>query len=266
MQAVVSLTLFLLSLLAIPASAHAQIKQISSFSEAKSHLDSLENNALVVFDVDAVLIDCVDPILQAPNNELLQTLIQKYSQGIPKKRMEELTSIVYLQAKRVVIEPEVINIINCLQSKNITVIGLTATKIGGIGHIDSIQQWRIDDLKECGITFTPFKHEVLEALSHMGPSPVFKDGILFSGGYPKGLVLRQALDTLGYKPDTILFFDDLMENVNSVERHMKVLGIANCHCFHYTGAKKLHLPADPISSDRQIAHLIQHGSWSQSPQ
>jgi beta-phosphoglucomutase-like phosphatase (HAD superfamily) len=239
----------------------ATIKQISSFSEAKEILDTLDTSALVVFDVDGVLIECEDPILQTPNKAHLQALIHTHTQKLSRNDLDKLISIVYLQAKRVVVEPEVVALIKGLHEKKISVLGLTATRIGKIGKVDCIQTWRIDDLKNNDIVFTPCKEFVLDTLSHMGPSPVCKGGILFSATYPKGLVLRAALDILGCKPSTVVFFDDSRENVLSVERHMKAIGVPNVFTFEYLGAHRVHAPVDITLGTSQIQHLIQHEMW-----
>ncbi len=237
---------------------------ISSFTEAKELLETLDEESLVIFDVDGVLIECQDPILRLANRHHLHALMNQHTGDLPKEHLDELISIIYLQAKRFLIEEEVVSIIQSLHERKIAVIALTATRIGKIGRLDSVQSWRIDDLRSKNIAFTPFPDCTINRLSYMGPSPIAKEGILISGNYPKGLVLRSWLDQMGIKPATVVFFDDIPENITSVERHMRAIQIQNLHLFLYRGADKHQELPDLEQAQVQIKQLTIDKVW-QSP-
>lgn len=239
----------------------AAINQIDSFEQITSLLHTLEPSSLVVFDVDAVLIEHEDAILQPPNKPLLQSLIAKHANTLAPDHFEDLVSVIYLETKAPLIEESVVPLIATLQEKNIPVIGLTATRIGKIGRVDSIQDWRIQALDAHGISFTKFPSKNLTTVTGQGPSPVFKEGIAFSSTYPKGKVLQAVLESLDMIPETVVFIDDLYQNSVSVESHMKQLGVKQVHCFQYVGAKKVYKQANSELAQTQIRHLVTHKTW-----
>ena len=251
-----------LYLVLTPSLIHAY-EQIHSFSEVAHILQTLDPDDLVVFDVDDVLIEQEDALLQSQNNIVLNSLLQQYLTLLDDDAQERLISTLYLEAKRRLIEPNVRVLIYSLQEKKIPTIALTATRIGGLGNVASIQDWRMSDLARWGIafdqSFSQFPHFVLEEIQSPNPSPVFKAGILFSAFYSKGKVLRAFLEKVSFRPKTVVFFDDRIENVLSVLYEMQNMGIKNVYSFHYMGHNPETL--DPVIVECQVTHLMQHGHW-----
>jgi hypothetical protein len=238
------------------------MKQIYLFSQAQNELETLDTESLVVFDVDRVLIENQDAILQAHNNMLFKNLALQEAAHLTQPELNGLLSGISFQSRPKLIEAEVAELITTLQQKNVRVIALTATGIGSIPKIGSIQDWRIERLKELGITFsfqdTPF-HSFTELIGQ-GPSPVFKSGILFSATYSKGSVLKSFLQHINWKPSKVLFFDDMLINVSTVHSEMTALGVEKVCSFHYLGANNLP-PVDRDIAKAQIRHLINTGKW-----
>ena len=258
--------LWLLTMMQAPLKA--EISTIYSFSEAHVHLQSLdssslESRSLVVFDVDRVLIEYEDAILHPHNNVRMRELFIKAAPDISMMELRKHLNTISYHARPRLIEREVQGLIKMLQDKNIPVIALTATQIGSIPHIGSIQDWRIERLKELGITFSfqdvPF-HSFSE-LTGAGASPVFKSGILFSATYPKGSVLKAFLQHMNLKPQSVIFFDDLLPNVHSVHQEIGSMGVEKVLSFHYLGAEKLNENLDLALAEAQIRHLLEHNEW-----
>jgi hypothetical protein len=241
-------------------SAH---ETISSFSEVQYILDSLGPDDLVVFDVDDVLIMQEDAILQKEHSDTLHALLYKHLVALDEKTQEKIISLLYMDAKRCLIEPNVLHLITSLHERQIKTIALTATRIGSFSDVGSIQDWRIHDLQTLGIqfdqSFNQFPFFVLDEIHSDAPSPVFKSGILFSALYAKGKVLEAFLKKVSFTPKTVVFFDDRIENVYSVFHEMKNMGIDHVYSFHYTHKNIETL--DPYIANMQITYLIQHGQW-----
>ena len=254
---------FILSIMICTASLHSEMARIHSFSEAHPIIETLDKDSLVVFDVDRVLIEYEDAVLHAHNNPIMREIIVKHAQDLGLNTVQEQMSTMQYQARPKLIEQEVKDLIYSLQQKNVPVIALTATPIGSIPKIGSIQDWRIARLKDLGLTFSfqemPF-HSFSE-LTGMGPSPVFKEGILFSATYSKGAVLKSFLQKINWKPQTVVFFDDYTINVQTVHTEMHALGVERVFSFHYLGAEKWLQNLDYSLAESQIRHLLEHREW-----
>jgi hypothetical protein len=86
-------------------------------------------------------------------------------------------------------------------------------------------------------------------------------GVIFSNYQPKGQVLKTFLDTFHLKPKTIIFFDDIVENLVSVAHACKERNIA-CTLYHYTAQPTL-LPGtwNTWNALKQIDYLVKHHQW-----
>lgn len=253
------MTLLLLS----PLSAATQ--KCNTFEPLISETVHFTERSLVVLDVDRVLIESQDATLRPHNVHLVQPLKYKHFSSLDSKQLEHLISLIYLQAKSMVIDPQAVTFIAELQKRGVPVIALTATRIGGMGQISSIQDWRLQDLKEHGISFAssfpdhPFLS--LTTIAGKGPSPVFKNGILFSATYPKGDVLQAFLEKVGFIPDKVLFADDLMYNLISVTDSLTKMGVGEIYIYHFEGASFLPNDFDPQAADLQFKTLVEKERW-----
>jgi len=226
-------------------------------------MSTLGTDDLAVFDVDDVLIEQEDALLQPQNSMLIQSIFQKYLAPLDQKTQDRLVSTVFLQSKRGLIEPSILTLLQSLQKNQVSTIALTATRIGRIGDLYSIQDWRITDLAGLGIrfdqSFSNFPYFILDSIQSQDPSPVFKSGILFSAFYEKGAVLKAFLQKVSFHPKRVVFIDDRIENVLSVSKEMKKLGVQEVYCLHYLGASRK--VVDPLIVDMQVSHLVEHGQW-----
>lgn len=120
--------------------AYSEIKIIYSLKEAQEVLEKLDENALVVFDIDETLILVKDKIRRKHPEKIIadfnlthfDTLIEDV------ERKECLDSIILKTAQQKLIEPESVDIIKKLQSKNIKVIALTHMHAGKYSSIYSM--------------------------------------------------------------------------------------------------------------------------------
>lgn len=225
------------------------------------YIKELDSNALVIFDVDYTLLVPDDRILAPCGEEYLKKIIK----SIPYSHEEGkiLHSIVMLQASISLIDKKIFNILNELKQKNIKTIALTAIPTGQFGLISNAEQWRVQQLASLGIyldwSFPEIDSLTLEDFTGKS-APVFKKGVLASSTYPKGQVLCAFLKKLQWVPSTILFIDDKMDFINSVEQELEKENIRHIS-FYYTAARDQSFALDYKVADFQFKHLIQQKTW-----
>lgn len=262
----ISKALLLLALvIACTSKLCATIITSHSFAPFFTVCEDFTEKSLVIFDVDRVLIEPRDAIMRLANQRMLWELRHKYGAHLTSDQMADISSIVSLQESTALVDPLAIAFINHIKQRNIPIIGLTATSTGSFGKIPSVPDWRIDDLARFGISFsTSFESQppfALTQLNEKGISPIFKNGILFTGGYSKGDVLEAFLDSVGFIPDKVLFADDLLYNLVSVESSLADMGTKHVLAFHYLGADKIPNTIDPEVAEFQIKTLLEQEQW-----
>ena len=87
----------------------------------------------------------------------------------------------------------------------------------------SMKDWRLNELNSLGYHFerswNDTESKVFEHLATeiAGSAPVFEKGVLLTNDVPKGMVLKAFLDYRQYKPSKIIFIDDRMDYIESVQ-------------------------------------------------
>jgi len=110
------------------------------------------------------------------------------------------------------------DIISQLQKKGIGTIALTNRSI-------PLLNITIEQLKKIGIDFTVktiFDAELDIAVTHFGK---YKRGIIFCASNNKGKLLFHFFEKIGYTPKKIIYIDDKLKYVTSVETEAKKHGI-----------------------------------------
>ncbi len=245
-----------------------EIRTIKSFTEC--NFNNVEQKAIVVFDVDQVLIErsckVFWPKIEKENE---QWLGQLYDEVFKKAKHDPFYyfSIMLKRDTPVVIEPVIVNIIRELQNHGITVLALTTTNTGSCFSIPSLPIWRFNKLKEVGIDFSKaripnmeFSELPTKSTDDDGKYPVFYNGILYTSDSSKGDVLTAFLEHAKLKPTRVIFFDDKRSNLESVSQAMHKLGIPFTG-YEYQGA--LYMPGE-LNKDiahYQLHHLIDNEEW-----
>jgi hypothetical protein len=236
----------------------AEIIEIHSLNVIEQELDQQNKNSLVIFDIDYVLLIPKDKILRYCCREVRQKL---FPNVLTDKTEETLYSQMLFQADEELLEPIAVQLIKSLQERGVPVMALTGrwAMSGGIHW----EQLRAEMLKEQGINLKNIADKnslVLHELSHNGPSPVYKDGILFTNRYSKGEVIKAFLNHLKTHPAQIVFIDDQKENLLSVESSLsdsgiKFLGVRDLF------VKDLNETCSPKLAEAQVNYLRKTGKW-----
>ncbi|MGI4850912.1 MAG: DUF2608 domain-containing protein [Janthinobacterium lividum] len=253
--------------------SQASIETLPSFKNFSVNPTEFNDDTLVIFDVDDVLLMEEDQILRGNSKakSYLKSLFAQFDKEFGPLNLEQwddLKSKILLSSKHRVVEDDVVHLIKKMQTIGAKVIVLTACQTGACGPIESLPEWRIKELKRYGMDFEQAFPKInnlsLQATDFKkDKKPLFKSGCLFSTGYAKGLVLKHFLDHLKevypeWHPNKVIFFDNQEDNLQSVETIMKDLNI--CYKgFLYTFAENSSV--DLKLGEFQLHHLFKHKKW-----
>lgn len=142
-------------------------------------------------------------------------------------------------------DSRIIPILDKLRKRSIPALALSTFSTGRYGIIEKREELRFRNLKELGISFldlSPFKGRIaLTDLAGKDGVPLMQDGVVLTAEIDKGVVLERILNHYRYKPKEIIFIDDKLDNLHSVEKICSALNI-NFYGFHYI-AVSLMLPS-----------------------
>ena len=226
---------------------------------------------------------CSSDILIIPNedNDFRHHYRTKLWQELQNKLLPDTEKIEILQShimstiKWQLIESRILKMFNYLHMHNISTIGLTAMGTGKFGVIKKKENFRIAGLKSVGLSFgslTPLEGQELAAqLSNTNMinknrctgtgMPMLKEGIVFTAGVDKGVVLEYMFNKRKYYPKTVIFVDDLFINIESIKK-LSLKLIVNFYGFHYKAASFMPLPIiDPELEKLRFKILEQEGCW-----
>lgn len=229
----------------------------------KAEIERLDDQALVVFDVDYTLLAPKDAVL----GPLGETHLTEFKKNVIASSgdWEILASKVLLNSQDSLIDHEVLDLIEKLKEKKIRTIALTAMPTGDLGLIPSMEDWRIEQLNKLGIRFDwsfptlpPMLFEQFQGGKYSPPS--FKNGVICSSRQPKGKVLLEFLKYAQFTPSKVVFLDDRMDYIESMELELGKQGIPLIS-FHYLAISSLFDELDEEIAAYQLSHLLQHGEW-----
>ncbi|MBA3813226.1 MAG: DUF192 domain-containing protein [Alphaproteobacteria bacterium] len=232
----------------------------TTVSEVKGALLNLSEGAVIFIDVDDTLITPQSKVFRSssPFRTIIDQ-IKKQRDRIP--HVERILSHWRLQRKIRLVSDEWPDFINILK-KNYPVYALTKLETGRVGAIPSMEQWRYNELKGLGITFTPSCPGISEGTlvknsSHPYPA-TFTKGIFMTGSFNKSDVIAAFLKA-GRPPQIVLIDDrpeyikDALEECN--RQSLPFLGIL------FKGEELIAGEADPRTAEFQKQHLLEHGEW-----
>jgi len=250
---------FLLVLYLTPL--HGVIFEVKDLSQFEEEVSKLDVTALVLFDVDYTLLTPKDVSLKPCGKGLRR----KYLYVLEPERREWLQSITALEGEEELMDSKFPPLIKRMQNANIPVIGFTALETGKYGKIANLEDWRLNQLKKFGIDFTSaFQDQKIiiltESVTHNGHYPLFKNGILLTNRLMKGEVFTDFLRKIGWKPNKILFMDDSIDQLKSVESAANVLSIEFIG-FHYIAAEATPCDFDQEIGEFQFRNLVEKGQW-----
>ena len=222
----------------------ADIITISDFIPLKKLLEEADQDTLVIFDVDHVLIMPTDEYTL--NRHPYRKELWKEIEGrLSKEEMKTLYGLTASKAKWRLVDPDIIDIFTRLKERQIPSIALTSIYTGKFGNIEKLEDWRIKHLHDLGFDFvnlTPIKEEILlYELEEQDGVPMLKSGVILTAQIDKGKTLEYILRHNNYYPKTIIFIDDMLNNLESLERLSSKLKI-KFYVLHYTAVSNMPIP------------------------
>lgn len=238
-------------------------------NKIKEIIQVCDQNTLVIWDVDGVFIIGTDRIFHSENlydglvTQYVDYIVNKYA--LNKEKKELFISQILIHRPIRLVDNTMINLMQDLRTNKIKTIALTHCFVGTLGNIKNVADWRIDELSKLGINFDFAFQDINEIeLNNLdqvdGYYPLYKQGVLFCLKQAKGEALIALLEQIKWDPKKIVFIDDKIFNLESVQAELKQKNI-DFIGLHYVGA--LDLPKD--INDKvvkfQYEYLMEQGKW-----
>ncbi|MDR1391474.1 MAG: DUF2608 domain-containing protein [Holosporales bacterium] len=230
----------------------------------KSELNSADENTLVIFDCDDVLIHKTDVVFKPENKRFLKKCIAKMLSTNPGlvSRMGELKGIIFKTLSQIVVDKNLLEIINNIQSKGIKTLVITAMKNEKLGETDSIEI-RKEELKRFGFDFSKSWNYLEKSfLGEAQKSPYYEAGVVCSKPGSKGNALKLFMQYSKFIPNKVICVDDRIENLINIREFLNPASIKLAG-IEYTAAKEI-LDKLPLSEERlmfQLNYLKLHNVW-----
>jgi len=239
------------------------ITPIESFKKILSELDEADLDTLVVFDIDDVLITYKDMVLRPCGAHFCPLSWE----GIDPKEIFFLMSIMLSEGQIILVDPSIPQLINKLKIRGVRTIAFTAARTGKFGVIENAEDWRLKVLKRFHMDFSVSfpQNQIIyfdNAAKNESDYSIFKKGVLFLGEekISKGVLLLQFLDKVQWKPKNIVFVDDKMSHLESVETALKATKIS-FQGYQYKGIEKLSEKLDEKVAEVQFSYLRKNHKW-----
>ena len=226
----VSSIVFAIMLFTVNISFAAIIKT-NDFKIIENNIQTTNTDTLLIFDVDDVLLQPKDQLLKSHNEGYFEKIYQSMETRTNKNQAEKLFSLIMIQRKVEPVEKQIVKLVNTAQKNGIKVLALTFCSTGKLGTINSLEDWRIQELKVLGYNFDKSWNKLTKKIFNQLPINklnkfvAFQQGIIFTGGVSKAAALNVFLNYADHKPKKIIFVDDKKYNLEIVEKFAKETNI-----------------------------------------
>ena len=247
--------------------ANAQIVHASSVNDIKTYISQFDGtDTLVLFDLDYVLITPQDRVLRyaGEGNNYRSKHFQDIFKDFQGKEIklgkdkvpmaEYLISQILAASKVELVSPDMPNFVNELDEK-MTVVGFTANSSGKYGIVQNEAELHLSRLKSLGYHFIKDNGRLLK-----GDFPECISRVIFTNKKDKGKVLLGFLEKLNKNYENIVFVDDRLKNLISVQNILKDHKI-NYLGIHYTELKDKNEVLNQDIADKQFEILTREHIW-----
>ncbi|MFZ0565368.1 MAG: DUF2608 domain-containing protein [Chlamydiales bacterium] len=245
------MTRFFFSLLftLLASSVFGKIIEANSLEEVKKWVGCPDAKTLVIFDVDLTLITPLCPAYQYNNVVCYKSVLSRMGWSEDEKKVA--INLADLSYKIKLVEPGSVVFIHSLQQQKIPTIALTSVMTGELGKIKDVLSRRKQQLLLFDIDFSktaPYlpRFQLDNLAPFLGTYPEGASGIICANNQPKGAVLKSFLKLIDWMPEKVVLIDDMIENLESMEKSTQNLGI-DFTGIHYLAKK--YLVDGPIDAD-----------------
>ncbi len=230
--------------------AHAKIIETDHFEDILSEIDQ---NTLVLIDIDDTLINTTSML---GNTSWWNYFVSKILNAhLPLEKVRpQINEVIQKILQRIpmeLVETDSADIIKKLQLQGTLALALTGRSRKS-DYIKDADLCTHEHLAQVGIDFTQTaipKH-MKDKVCHF-----FSYGIIFTDYQDKGPFLKDFIGTMGFYPEKIVFIDDQLNQIKSVENAMASLRIPTVG-FRYGRLDNLHKQFDPLLVNIQLEALI----------
>lgn len=199
-------------------------------------LAKVDKNALVIFDCDDVLMRYTDAVFSPKNVGIYEQGLKYLSEKVGLAKTEEYILAIRKQLNFQLVNDNWLKIIQTMQAKGVKVLVLTAHWTGSYYDLKHAEDTRKEELHKLGFDFKKSWKNVDDIVFEEFPTvmpgnsltryPTFSDGIIFSCNAKKGKVLKEFLRKIPYKFNKVIFVDDKMHNIKSMEESCNEMRIS----------------------------------------
>lgn len=246
----------------------AIIIEAPNLNQFEETLHTIDKQSFVLFDVDETLLTPKDLILNPYAREIWNQYAKETIENpeiVPSGKYDDqyFFGQVLSKIEYEVVDSKVVEIIRSLQSRNIKTIAFTRMPIGILGIIPSMEDWRIEHLKkhqfDFSEAFSQFE-EIRMDVSSTGIPSLFKKGLLCANKQDKGPVFMTFLEAIQWKPRQVIFIDNRLDYLKSVEAALDGTGIEFIG-FHYKDVENRPRIVNEHLAKFQLMHLAKTGEW-----
>lgn len=255
--------IFLLSL-SLAGSLKAEIYQSSNLLPIEQAIEESDSETLIIFDATDTLITCDEPLFHDKNKKTFGQISEEYFRGLSKERVDELMTTILSSRKTSLVDQRVLDLMELVKLKQLKMIVLTSCGTGKYGLIEKMEDWKINQLEDLGLSFSDSHFEREKWFDSMhGPHgvPLLKKGVIFTAQIDKSIVLDQFVKEENIYIKKIIYVDDQVKNLKDVEEYCSAKGIKFVG-FEYTAVKDK--PVEKIDEkliEIQLNVLLNEGQW-----
>lgn len=228
----------------------ADIIEINQIEDIRSYIT--QKDTLVLFDIDDTLITNSVSVGSPPWRNWVKNKLSDYKADFVV--FDALTLYMAQKIPYKPVEANTVALIADLQSDSIPVFAFTSrgrsqwytTDIAGVDHFTHLQ------LNNAGIDFK--QTAIPNELQKLEPA-YFYEGIIFAEHIKKGDLLKHLFKDLNYNPSCIIFIDDKLDQVKSVESALQEIGVPFIG-FWYRRAEFDGANFKPVIANVQLEYLL----------
>lgn len=237
--------------LLLTITGYAEVRKTDSVQPIEQEFAASGSKTLILVDIGQTLAKHKDPIFNSKNEGWKRSWIQSQKPGISRSEIIQALRIVEGDTQNwELVEESWPKLIAQAQKNGAKVIAFTKTYLDS-----SLKGFCIDNLKKLGL---PFQDALRELPS--GKTYEYDNGVIKTEANLKGPVLKEIVANLKEKPEKIIFIDDRIEQVESVEKACKEMNIP-CLAYHYTASEKAIPTLDEKVADYQLKTLMRDHRW-----